>query len=101
MNNRSTQEIIEQNKDVLFFAICIVVNVQMEFIVVSRIVYRALAMIAMSRWRRLQVLKIDFGLDLSIKTDLDARNSVKKKHSCIVDKIENAPYPKSKMVLKH
>ena len=78
MNNRSTQEIIEQNKDVLFFAICIVVTVQMKFIVVSRIVYRTLAMIAMSRWRRLQVSKIDFGLDLSIKTDRDARNSVKK-----------------------
>ncbi len=101
MNNRSTQEIIEQKKDVLFFAICILVTVQMEFIVVSRIVYRTLAMIAMSRWRRLQVLKIDFGLDLSIKTDWDARNSVKKKHSCIVDKIKNVPYPKSKMVLKH
>ena len=78
MNNRSTQEIIEQKKDVLFFAICIVVTVQIEFIVVSRIVYRTLAMIAMSRWRRLQVSKIDFGLDLLIKTDRDARNSVKK-----------------------
>lgn len=78
MNNRSTQEIIEQKKDVLFFATCIVVTVQMKFIVVSRIVYRTLAMIAMSRWRRLQVSKIDFGLDLLIKTDRDARNNVKK-----------------------
>lgn len=78
MNNRSTQEIIKQNKDVLFFATCIVVTVPMKFIVVSRIVYRTLAMIAMSRWRRLQVSKIDFGLDLLIKTDRNARNSVKK-----------------------
>lgn len=96
MNNRSTQEIIEQNKDVLFFAICIVVNVQMEFIVVSRIVYRALAMIAMSRWRRLQVLKIDFGLDLSIKTDLDERNSVKKSTAALLIKLKTHRTRKAK-----